>query len=187
MILTHHRVEGSKYITPNTVTSSVYLRDRSSDKWIDCTDYRYRTILCKLYSVKQFRKSLVDGVARGRTRITMLSMVLPEFREDGWLPEGHHATSWEEVVERFGGSPGSRRERVLHGLLDWRDRARGKGISGWIILDGSFVSAKENPGDFDVLVIFDDHAYELMENDVEAKELLDYSSCKEKELQRKGL
>jgi hypothetical protein len=105
-------------------------------------------------------------------------MALPEFRDDGWLPEGHHTCSWEEIIEKFGDHTGSRRERVLHGLLDWRDRAREKGVSGWLVLNGSFVSAKENPNDFDTIFVFDDEALELMENDVETKRLLDYSSCK---------
>jgi hypothetical protein len=105
-------------------------------------------------------------------------VALPEFRDDGWLPEGHHACSWEEVVAKFGGHPGSQRERVLRGLLDWRDRARDKGVSGWLVLNGSFVSAKENPSDFDTIFVFDDEASELMENDVETKRLLDYSNCK---------
>lgn len=105
-------------------------------------------------------------------------MSLPDFREDGWLPEGHHAASWEEIIARFEGSSGSRRERVLRGLLDWRDKARSRGISGRLILDGSFISAREDPGDFDALLVYDDHVGELAENDIEAKSLLDYSNCK---------
>lgn len=105
-------------------------------------------------------------------------MALPEFREDGWLPEGHYDVSWEVVISVFGGSPGSRRERVLHGLLDWRDRARSKNVSGLLVLNGSFISAQESPSDFDALLVFDDHVRELLENDIEAKGLLAYSSCK---------
>lgn len=105
-------------------------------------------------------------------------MPLPEFREDGWLPEGHHAASWEEVIERFGGSPSSRRERVQRGLLNWRDNLRAKGVSGWLVLNGSFISNRADPSDFDTILVYDDHVQQLMENDVETKELLDYSSCK---------
>lgn len=105
-------------------------------------------------------------------------MPLPEFREDGWLPEGHYEASWEEVIAKFGGTAGSPRERVLRALLDWRDRLREKGVSGWIVLDGSFISARDSPNDFDTIVVFDDHVWELMESDIETKELLDYSSCK---------
>ncbi len=69
-------------------------------------------------------------------------MVLPEFREDGWLPEGHHDASWEEVIGRFDGPPGSLREQVMRRLLNWRDEARVKGISGRLVLNGSLISAK---------------------------------------------
>lgn len=108
----------------------------------------------------------------------MSRMTLPDFREDGWLPEGHHNASWEEVEEKFGGSLGSRRERVLSGLLDWKNKLLAKGISGFVVLDGSFVSAKANPGDFDVLIVMDDQVRGLLENDVEAQRLVEYSWCK---------
>lgn len=105
-------------------------------------------------------------------------MVLPDFREDGWLPEGHYDASWKEVIDRFGGFPGSARERVTSSLLAWRNEIKAKGISGWLLLDGSFVSAKETPGDFDALLVLDEEARTILENDVEAKALLDYSECK---------
>lgn len=108
----------------------------------------------------------------------MARMGLPEFREDGWLPEGHHAASWEEVADRFGGSPGSRRQHLLQVLLSWRDEARGKGISGLLLLDGSFISARENIGDFDALLVYDDHVIELRKNDVGVERLLNYDRCK---------
>jgi len=56
-------------------------------------------------------------------------MPLPEFRPDGWLPEGHHPTTWDEIAARFGGPPGSHRAAVLSGLLDWRDAARRHSIA----------------------------------------------------------
>lgn len=105
-------------------------------------------------------------------------MTLPAFREDGWLPEGHYEVSWEEVVDRFGGSPGSQRERVLYRLLSWRDEAREKGISGLLLLNGSFISARETISDFDALLVYDDHVEELRKNDVEAEGLLNYHNCK---------
>lgn len=101
-------------------------------------------------------------------------MTLPAFREDGWLPEGHYEVSWDEVVDRFGGPPGSQRERVLHRLLSWRDEAREKGISGLLLLNGSFISARETISDFDALLVYDDHVEELRKNDVEAEGLLNY-------------
>ncbi len=105
-------------------------------------------------------------------------MGVPEFREDGWLPEGHYDATREEVIDRFGGSTGSQRDRVLCELLEWRDRLRAKGVSGYIVLDGSFVSSKESPGDFDVLIVMDERLRDSLENDIEAGLLIDYSWCK---------
>jgi hypothetical protein len=105
-------------------------------------------------------------------------MVLPEFREDGWLPEGHYNVSWEVVINVFGGPPGSRRGQVLGILFSWRDEAKAKGISGLLLLNGSFVSSRDDISDFDALLVCDDHVAELRKNDIEVEGLLDYSRCK---------
>jgi hypothetical protein len=105
-------------------------------------------------------------------------MPLPEFREDGWLPEGHYPTTWEEIETRLGDEPGSGRRRVLENLLRWRDRLRESGITGWLILDGSFVSAKSDPGDFDTLLIADEAAVQILARDDAARQLIDYRYCK---------
>lgn len=105
-------------------------------------------------------------------------MGLPEFREDGWLPEGHYNASWDEVIERFDGPSGSPREQVLHILLTWRNEAREKGVSGMLLLNGSFISARDSISDFDALLVYDDHVEELRKNDLETEELLNYSNCK---------
>jgi hypothetical protein len=78
---------------------------------------------------------------------------IPPFREDGWLPIGHHPATWEEIVARFGGSAGSRRAALTAKLLAWRDAVRACGVIAVLLLNGSYVSAKEEPGDFDVLLI----------------------------------
>ena len=43
-------------------------------------------------------------------------LATPGFREDGWLPEGHHRAAWDEVEAAFGGMAGTRRG-VLMDLL----------------------------------------------------------------------
>src|SRR5215212_7312237 len=106
-------------------------------------------------------------------------MPLPAFREDYWLPEGRHPTAWEEIIAMFGGEPGSKRMRVMRTLLDWRDRLRGKGITGRLILDGSFISAKSEPGDFDTILIADDGMEAILAQDAEARQLVDYLYCKQ--------
>lgn len=80
-------------------------------------------------------------------------MPIPAFREDGWLPEGHHRATWEEVVATFGGGEGSRRAELTRSLLALRDALRAHGVTGTFLLNGSYISAKPEPGDFDVLLI----------------------------------
>ena len=74
-------------------------------------------------------------------------VVLPEF-EGGGLPPGIHRASWREVCERFGGS--QRREWLLVGLQAvLQELARAGCPRAW--LDGSFVTSKREPGDFDLV------------------------------------
>jgi hypothetical protein len=83
----------------------------------------------------------------------VLTVAIPEFLEDGWLPAGHHAATWEEIIASFGGASGSRRARLTASLLELRDALLEFHITGSLLLDGSYVSAKAEPGDFDVLLI----------------------------------
>ena len=105
-------------------------------------------------------------------------MPLPEFRPDGWLLEGHHAASWEEIAARFGGEPGSRRAAILSSLLAWRDEARANGLAGLVVLNGSFISDKDAPGDFDLFFLYDEAAEARIEADFEARALTQYQSCR---------
>jgi hypothetical protein len=73
--------------------------------------------------------------------------VIPEFEDDtGNVPPGVHTASWDELIGRFGKTPW--RLELLEGLkraLDSLERA------GCVMayIDGSFVTSKEVPGDFD--------------------------------------
>jgi hypothetical protein len=78
---------------------------------------------------------------------------LPAFREDGWLPPGHHAATWDEITVIFGGTPGSRRSALTANLIELRDALIANQVSGSLLLDGSYISTKADPGDFDVLLI----------------------------------
>jgi hypothetical protein len=72
-------------------------------------------------------------------------MALPDYREDGWLPDGHHQSTWSEISTGFGGEPGSRRERLSALLIQWRDAVRAKGKKKFCHLDmfdGDKVSKK---------------------------------------------
>jgi len=72
--------------------------------------------------------------------------MLPSFDPCGNLPPGVHWATWEEMVQRFGSS--SRRIWLIKGLYRALKELRRAGCSV-IYLDGSFVTAKENPDDYD--------------------------------------
>lgn len=67
--------------------------------------------------------------------------------ETGELPPGEHEATWDETVGMFGWN--THRRRLLDGLAESLDLLRAAGCSK-IWLDGSFVTSKEEPGDFDV-------------------------------------
>jgi len=72
--------------------------------------------------------------------------VLPDFDEDGNLPPGIHRATWNEITARFGTSP--RRLELLAGLKRALDALKEAGCRRAYV-DGSFVTAKAAPRDFD--------------------------------------
>jgi Family of unknown function (DUF6932) len=74
-------------------------------------------------------------------------MPIPAFDADsGNLPPGVHNATWEEVVSRFGWN--AERIRLLEGLRRALESLKTAGCQR-AYLDGSFVSEKDVPGDFD--------------------------------------
>ena len=72
--------------------------------------------------------------------------MIPPFDDRGNLPPGMHEADWDELEHRFSGSP--RRSELLAGLRQALLALRAAGCRT-AYLDGSFVTAKEEPGDFD--------------------------------------
>ena len=64
----------------------------------------------------------------------------------GNLPPGIHEASWDEVVARYGYNP--HRQGLLAGLRAALEALRAAGCRR-MYLNGSFVTAKDTPGDFD--------------------------------------
>lgn len=62
------------------------------------------------------------------------------------LPPGIHVATWQELAERFGSN--ARRREVLTGLLRALRALKAAGCRRAYV-DGSFVTSKEAPGDFD--------------------------------------
>lgn len=73
-------------------------------------------------------------------------MTIPPFEDSGNLPEGIHEASWDEIVDRYGTT--DRRRGLLEGLQQALESLRGAGCCR-LYVDGSFVTAKDEPADFD--------------------------------------
>ncbi len=73
-------------------------------------------------------------------------VVLPALTRDGLLPPGIHLADWEEVYAMFGITP--QRCRLLDGFRRAISALRNAGCKK-VYLDGSFVTSKVSPGDFD--------------------------------------
>lgn len=72
--------------------------------------------------------------------------MIPNFDSEGNLPPGVHTCTWQELVARFGQTP--YRRWLIQGLLA---ALRALSVAGCTLayIDGSFVTVKEQPGDFD--------------------------------------
>jgi hypothetical protein len=74
--------------------------------------------------------------------------MLPEFDEEtGDLPPGIHSADWEEFAARFGVN--AHRQRLLAGLRRALEALKQAGCAT-VYVDGSFVTGKDLPNDFDV-------------------------------------
>jgi hypothetical protein len=72
--------------------------------------------------------------------------VIPPFDKRGNLPPGIHEADWDELETRFNGT--ARRVELLAGLREALVALRDAGCRTAYI-DGSFVTAREEPDDFD--------------------------------------
>ncbi|MBL8797054.1 MAG: hypothetical protein JNM56_24345 [Planctomycetia bacterium] len=77
--------------------------------------------------------------------------MLPEFDEHGNLPPGVHRCEILEVVARFGIDSAERQVESAE-LAEFVQWARQSGVAR-LIVDGSYVTAKEAPNDVDVVIL----------------------------------
>ncbi len=82
-------------------------------------------------------------------------MQLPPFTDEGELPDGVHPADLSEVIGRFGGGT-RRRGEVAARLQRIYDLARASGGLDRLIVFGSFVTAKPEPNDVDVVLVMRD-------------------------------
>jgi hypothetical protein len=74
--------------------------------------------------------------------------MIPPLDSEGKLPPGIHVAEWSEVESRFANSP--YRAQLFEGLQTAATVLRAAGCAR-VYLDGSFVTSKLVPGDFDAL------------------------------------
>jgi Family of unknown function (DUF6932) len=75
-----------------------------------------------------------------------LLCLIGNFQTDGNLPPGMHTATFSEVVERFGTN--EHRRKLLAGMEEALVALKKAGCLA-VYLDGSFVTTKERPGDYD--------------------------------------
>jgi hypothetical protein len=101
-------------------------------------------------------------------------MMIPDFRDDGYLPEGVHPATEAELTFRFGTSSPRRRRLVLR-LRRWIELSRQSGAIR-LLVDGSFVTAKESPNDIDAVVLlannFEHHVTQGLAAALELEDML---------------
>jgi hypothetical protein len=82
-------------------------------------------------------------------------MVLPAFNEEGDLPPGVHRATLPEVLERFG--QGSvQRCAVADRLQRVYQLVTSTGHLARFVVFGSFITAKEEPNDVDIILLMED-------------------------------
>lgn len=73
-------------------------------------------------------------------------LLIPPLQPDGSLPPGIHWAEWHEIEARFGWNP--HRRHLLQGFRQAAKLLKAAGCKA-VFLDGSFVTSKEMPGDYD--------------------------------------
>jgi hypothetical protein len=84
-------------------------------------------------------------------------MPIPELNDEGLLPCGIHDCTMEEIHEIFGRFMScDRRPKLMAKLSQYVEHVKESGVAKYLIIDGSFVTSKEEPGDIDILMVLDE-------------------------------
>src|SRR5690349_4073289 len=82
-------------------------------------------------------------------------MTLPAFNEEGDLPPGVYQATLSEVLERFGQGTGQR-SAVADRLSRLYQLASSTGQLARFVVFGSFITAKSEPNDVDIILLMED-------------------------------
>src|SRR5919109_1209681 len=87
--------------------------------------------------------------------------MIPSFDQNGNLPEGIHDCTVDEAAERFGSfQQAIHRRQLWDSFLEFMREVIDSGLVDAILVDGSFVTAKAEPNDIDlVLVVSANHDF----------------------------
>lgn len=107
--------------------------------------------------------------------------VIPEFDENGNLPPGIHFCEWDEFKDRF--ATNFTRQRMIDGLELAMRQLQAAGCRT-IYINGSFVTSKERPGDFDACWDPEDVDYDYLRKN--APRLLNHLDRNAQKSQYKG-
>jgi predicted nucleotidyltransferase len=81
-------------------------------------------------------------------------MPIPELNETGLLPEGIHDCTLDEIGARFGRfQVTDRRIQLFEKLRALVEEEKQAGLAIEMIVDGSFVTGKPDPGDIDLVIV----------------------------------
>ena len=92
--------------------------------------------------------------------------MIPQFRADGYLPEGLHLATEAQVTFRFG-ALSRRRRHLIFRIRRWAALARQVGAIR-LLIDGSFVTAKDDPNDIDAVILLPSDFEHQVEEGIEA-------------------
>jgi len=88
-------------------------------------------------------------------------MAIPPLQDDGHLPPGLYLADMNEIEDCFGKST-PRRQELFERLRTFVELARHCGALR-VFVNGSFVTAKPEPGDVDVVIWMSEKYFELLE------------------------
>ena len=104
-------------------------------------------------------------------------MSLPQLNHRGELPEGVHQATMDEVLAQFGSGTSQRQDvtarlrRIYHFARATRQMER-------LILFGSYITAKPDPYDVDIVLVMRDD-FDMQTCDEESRQLFDHQRAAE--------
>lgn len=102
-------------------------------------------------------------------------MPIPPFNDGGDLPEGVHPASLREAVERFGAATPRRKAVAARLGRIYRVASATGGLARFVVF-GSFVTAKPEPNDVDVIMLMED-SFDAETLTGEARLLFDHTAA----------